>query len=166
MLQAGYRYALALCHHRADAEDLVQGAWLRLREAGRADGAGVPLLFTAIRNLFKDRRRREKLVAFEPLDDAPEVADNGADAAAGVLAARDLEAPLAALCVAEREALFLLVVEGYTAREAAELTGRPRGTVSSLAHRAKEKLRRALADGAEAGNNAADKEGRCRISTN
>ena len=30
LVQAGYRYALALTHHHYDAEDLVQQAWLKL----------------------------------------------------------------------------------------------------------------------------------------
>lgn len=42
----------------------------------------------------------------------------------------------------EREALFLTAVEGYTAQEIADLTHQPRGTVLSLVHRAKQKIRR------------------------
>lgn len=147
LLQAGYRYALSLCGRPEDAEDLVQDAWYRLHRNGLGV-AGKSLLFAAVRNLFIDGRRRDRVVAFEPLDDAPEPAADGADVHAGVLAACDLAAPLAALRAEEREVLFLHVVEGYTAREVAALTGRPRGTVLSLVHRAKGKLRRALTDGA------------------
>ena len=42
--------------------------------------------------------------------------------------------------------IVLSVVEGYTAREIAELLGVPRGTVLSLMHRARGKLRRWLRD--------------------
>jgi len=44
----------------------------------------------------------------------------------------------------EREALLLADVEGYTAQEIAELTGHPRGTILSLIHRSRGKLRRQL----------------------
>ena len=82
-----------------------------------------------------------------------EPADSGASLD-GVLAAADLEKPLSRLREEEREALFLNVVEGYTAQEIAKLTDRPRNTVLSLIHRARFKLRREVAsdaaDGAQA----------------
>jgi RNA polymerase sigma-70 factor (ECF subfamily) len=150
LLQAGFRYALSLRPAWHDAEDLVQEAWYRLHR--RFGGvAGKPLLFTAIRNIHVDRARRDRLVLFEPLDDLRSVPGENPDVAERAVAARDLEAPLAALRAEEREALFLNVVEGYSAAEIAALTGRPRGTVLSLVHRAREKLRRALSADAEPG---------------
>jgi len=148
LLQAGFCYGLALTASRPDAEDLVQEAWYRLcRRHGRVKNRS--LLFVAIRNLYIDRMRRHALVVFESLDVANEAADDRLDVFAGVIAARDLEVPLAALRSEEREALFLAVVEGHTAAEIAALTGRSRGTVLSLIYRARAKLRRALAgDGA------------------
>ena len=46
----------------------------------------------------------------------------------------------------EREVLFLAAVEGYTAREIAAATERPRGTVTSLIYRARRKLLRSLSE--------------------
>lgn len=143
LLQAGFRYALSLRAGRQDAEDLVQEAWFRLHRHGGRVGS-KSLLFTAIRNLHIDRHRRDRLVVFEPLDDADDAVDDGAEAIDARLVARDLEAPLASLRPEEREALFLMVVEGYSAQEVADFTGRARGTVLSLIYRAKQKLRRAL----------------------
>ena len=85
-----------------------------------------------------------------------EPADEAADPIAARLAARDLEAPLAGLDQRSRtrQALFLNVVEGYTAREIGAFTGRPRGTALSLIlYRAKRKLRGAIE--AQAGGDAA-----------
>src|SRR3954468_13245730 len=66
-VQSGYRYALALTHHSADAEDLVQEAWLNLcRRYSRVESNA--LLFTAVRNLFVDQCRRKKIVQFDSLD--------------------------------------------------------------------------------------------------
>lgn len=144
LLQAGYRYALSLRGDPHDAEDLVQEAWYRLvRRAGRVDGKA--LLFVTIRHAFIDRYRRDRLVMIEPLDGVQEpTAEDGEAILDARLTARDLEAPLATLRAEEREALFLTIVEGYTAQEVGALTGRPRGTVLSLIHRAKRKLRNEL----------------------
>src|SRR5271156_4822901 len=67
LLQAGYRYALALTHHPEDAEDLAQEAWLNLsRRYGRVESRAI--LFTTVRNLFIDQCRRRKVVQFESMD--------------------------------------------------------------------------------------------------
>jgi len=68
LLQSGYRFAYSLTHHREDAEDLVQRAWVRLqRRYAGCDSA--PLMFRAVRNLFYDDCRRAKIVPFTRLDD-------------------------------------------------------------------------------------------------
>ena len=41
----------------------------------------------------------------------------------------------------EREALYLNIVEGYTAKEIGRMTRESRGTILSRIHRAREKLR-------------------------
>ena len=56
----------------------------------------------------------------------------------------DLDELLAFLRPEEREALYMNAVEGYSAREIAELTDRPRNTVLSLIHRGKKKFRDAI----------------------
>ena len=144
LLQAGFRYALSLRAGYQDAEDLVQEAWYRLhRHDGRVGSKS--LLFTTIRNIHIDRYRRGRLVVFESLDEAGDTVDESASELDARLTARDLEAPLGSLRSEEREALFLMLVEGHTAQQVADFTGRSRGTVLSLVHRAKQKLRRALA---------------------
>jgi RNA polymerase sigma-70 factor (ECF subfamily) len=135
LLQAAYRYALSLTHREADAEDLVQEAWLRLYQqyGGQMERAR---LFAAVRNLFVDQSRRHQLVVFEPYEEG----QVGVDDVGDVVTAEDLEPALAALRPEEREAIFLSCVEGYTAREIAEFSGRPRGTVLSLINRGKRKM--------------------------
>jgi RNA polymerase sigma-70 factor (ECF subfamily) len=138
LVQGGYRYALALTHRVHEAEDLVHDAWLGLcRRYGKVDSPA--LLIRAIRNRFIDRCRRARVVAFEPLDATeadPPAAPVGALGLSG-----DVEAMLAQLRPAEREAIFLHHVEGFTAEEIATLTAQPRGTVLSLLSRAFVKLR-------------------------
>ena len=144
LLQSGFRFALSLTHHAHDAEDLTQQSWLNLaRRHGRVRDKS--LLFRAIRNLFYDHYRRGKIVVFEPLEEehVELAADDGNESAP---AKGDLDVLLAGLRAAEREALFLNCVEGYTAEEIGRLTGQPRGTVLSLLSRAKRKLRRIAAE--------------------
>ena len=138
LVQAGYRYALSIARHHQDAEDLVQQAWMKLSRAyGKVEG--TPVLFRAIRNLFYDQKRRSKIVQFEPLDSHPE---NGRSESKGV--SMDMELLMSRLRPEESEALYLNVVEGYTASEISEQTGSPRGTILSHIHRARQKLAKAL----------------------
>lgn len=144
LVQAGFRYALALRHQRQDAEDLVQEACMRLYQRFGCL-PDRPLLFTTIRNIHIDQYRREKLVLFEPLPDLDIGPGASADPALEAdLTVAALEAPLARLRLEEREALYLSAVEEYTASEIAQLTQRSRGTILSLIHRARQKLRQAL----------------------
>jgi len=146
LVQAGYRYALSIVHHHEDAEDLVQQAWMKLQRAYGGVG-GVPVLFRTIRNLFYDMKRRSKIVQFEPLDSAPEPVRREAS---GV--SLDMEEVMSRLRTEEREALYLNVVEGFTAGEIAEKTGSPRGTILSYIRRARQKLTRALGSELRDGN--------------
>lgn len=141
LLQAGYRYALSLTHHRQNAEDLIQDAWLKL--CRRYGGVGSQAaLFTTIRHLYIDQCRRAHVIAFEVLDNDAHESPTVPQILPGTT--QDLQMLLGALRPAEREAIFLHHVHGHTAEEIAVLTAQPRGTVLSLLHRALEKLRRAV----------------------
>jgi RNA polymerase sigma-70 factor (ECF subfamily) len=141
LLQSGFRYAYSLCNDYHDAEDYVQQAWFKLhRKYGKVETKA--LLFKTIRNLRMDRLRRDKIVSFEPME------EREFDSHAEVRASKeDVKAILGQLRKAEREALYLNVVEGYTAQEISEMTGSPRGSVLSLIHRAKKKLHGGLLKG-------------------
>lgn len=151
ILNAGYRYALSLSANRQDAEDLVHDAWIRLdkRYGGRPD---KPLLFRTIRNLYIDQYRRQQKIRFSEYDESmsnPALTGDQRGAqesgyASAYMAAEEMQLLLDQLRDVEREALFLSVVEGYTADEVAQMTSSTRGTVLSLMHRAKGKLRQWL----------------------
>ena len=146
LLHQGFRYALSLTHDRAWAEDLLQDGWVAVLKAG---GPAVKAyLFPAIRTRFLNQLRRERVAPMVSLEGAVE--DGALEPLARESETRapadriDLERALASLHPEEREALYLNVVEGATALEIAELTGRPRGTILSLIFRARKKLRRFL----------------------
>ncbi|HHJ80679.1 MAG TPA: RNA polymerase sigma factor [Candidatus Tenderia electrophaga] len=143
LLQSGFRYALSLSHDKHQAEDLLQDAWLAVMQAGGP--LSRTYLFSAIRSRFLNANRREKLVLLVSMDDAAELEQGDEfelDSMPLNLNEEHLHAALADLRSVEREVLFLMVVEGYTAQEVADLTARPRGTVLSLLHRGKAKIRR------------------------
>lgn len=137
LLQHGYRYALSITHNTTRAEDLLQDAWVAILQA---DG---PLeksyLFSAIRSRFINASKRDRLVPMVPLDtDKMENQEDDVYIAADNDALAD---SLATLRPVEREAIYLSAVEGYTAEEIANHTNQPRGTILSLIHRSKKKLR-------------------------
>ena len=141
LLQAGFSYALSLTHHRQNAEDLIQEAWLKLnRRYGVVTSQAA--LFTTVRNLFIDSCRRQRVIAFESLEQGVRCGSTPQRILPGTQP--DLEMLLATLRPSEREAIFLHHVHGHTAGEIAVLTDQPRGTVLSLLHRAFEKLRRTV----------------------
>lgn len=150
LMHRGYRYAFSLTHDQTMAEDILQDACVRLVKSDGPWHSGY--LFATIRNRFIDLFRRENLVEMRSVE---EITERGED---GILGHEDiavadsgiLERALDRLRPEEREAIYLAAVEGYTAKEIGELTGKPRGSVLSLIHRGKEKLRRLLAaDGSE-----------------
>lgn len=159
LLQTGFRYAMSLCGNPADAEDLVHEAWIRCRMKLSED---VPKRYflRVIRNHFIDLRRREQVVRFEAEDKAPEQSDE-LDLLEAAIIRHDLKGPMRTLSPKEREALYLNVVEGYTALEIALMTGSKRGTVLSHLHRARTKLKAVLAveDDATPEDNKASQRG-------
>jgi len=140
LLQAGYRYALSLSQNSATAEDLLQDAWVAVLKAKGPSTKAY--LFSAIRSRFLNLYKREQLLSIVPLEDehhneVPEV-----DHFSENFDIEIVEDALNTLRSTEREALFLNAVEGYTAQEVADLTLQPRGSVLSLIHRAKTKIKR------------------------
>lgn len=146
LVQAGYRYAYALQNDRGEAQGLVHDAWLRASQSsgGTPDKA---LLFRCVRNIHIDQYRRTQNVRFTSVDDLGRDAGDqtGVFDVAEVPDAQ-LQRALSTLRESEREVLFLFIVEGYTAVEIAELTNSTRGTVLSLIHRARLKLRNLMED--------------------
>ena len=145
LLNRAYRYALSLTHDEDEARDLVQDASLSVARRGGPWHAGYVL--TAVRNRFLDLRRRPAIFDRDADETALGDPDNGsAPDSVAPFAADALQGALGHLREDEREVLFLHAVEGLTASEIGALTERPRGTVLSLLHRTKKKLRARLGE--------------------
>jgi len=141
ILNSGYRYALSLCANRADAEDIVHDAWIRLdKRYGKKPEKS--LLYTTVRNLYIDRYRRAQKIRFSEFEEQTYVPEGGSFDA---ITSEEMNGFLKQLRDVEREAMYLSVVEGYTADEIAKMTSTARGTVLSLIHRSKIKLRTMMA---------------------
>lgn len=144
LIHGGYRYAMALCHDPHLASDLVQDAWLACLRAGATPN--VSYFQRAVRSRFIDHCRRPHL----RLDDEAVTLAAAAETEDPIqdwpqeIQSQDLTDCLQHLRDSEREALFLMVVEGHSAQQAAEIMDCARGTVLSLVHRSKAKLREAL----------------------
>lgn len=133
------RYARALTRNVELADDLVQDTLVRaLRSEHLFHGGDIrSWLYTILTNLNRNRlralARRPALQAIDD-NDAPETA--GPEAGA-----RDIERALASLVEDQRTALLLVVLEGLTYREVAEVQGVPIGTVMSRLARARMQIK-------------------------
>ena len=129
------RYARALTRNAETADDLVQDTLVRaLRSEHLFHGGDMrSWLYTILTNLNRNRLRSlARRPAMTPLneDDAP-------DASGPEAGRRDIERALALLAEEQRAALLLVVLEGLTYREVAEVQGVPIGTVMSRLARAR-----------------------------
>ena len=133
------RYARALTRNAELADDLVQDTLVRaLRSEHLFHGGDIrSWLYTILTNLNRNRlrslARRPAMQSIED-NDAPDM--TGPEAGA-----RDIERALASLAEDQRAALLLVVLEGLTYREVAEVQGVPIGTVMSRLARARMQIR-------------------------
>jgi RNA polymerase sigma-70 factor (ECF subfamily) len=136
------RYARALTHDADVADDLVQDTLVRaLRSEHLFDGEQLrSWLYTILTNLNRNRLRS---LARRPT--ITTIGDNDAPDASGPEAGgRDIERALATLVDEQRTALLLVVLEGLSYREVAEVQGVPIGTVMSRVARARLQIRACL----------------------
>ena len=138
------RYARALTRDGDIADDLVQDTLVRaLRSEHLFHGGDIrSWLYTILTNLNRNRLRSlSRRPAHMPMEenDAPDMA--GPEAGG-----RDVERALATLVEDQRAALLLVVLEGLSYREVAEVQGVPIGTVMSRLARARAHIK-AFLDG-------------------
>lgn len=142
MIPALRRYARALTRDTDIADDLVQDTLVRaLRSERLFHGGDIrSWLYTILTNLNRNRRRSlARRPAFSPLKDDDEPGANGTEAEG-----RDIERALAGLVEEQRSALLLVMLEGLTYREVAEIQGVPIGTVMSRLARARAHIKASI----------------------
>lgn len=163
-LNAAYGLARWIMHHREEAEDAVQEAYLRaLEHFPRYQGRGEKAwLLTIVRNVcltrLKRSRQSAKVVRIEDVlaqierPGAASAGDAGAnepEAAAIAKADRaEVHRALSRLPASFREVLVLREFEELSYQEIADVAGIPIGTVMSRLARARAMLRSLLIDAA------------------
>lgn len=146
-------HALArrLAPNPADVSDIVQETYLRAYAAWPLRGPDDPAawLATICLNVGRDalRRHARDRAAIEdaPIPDLVSSADTAQLALDGLSTAR-VHAALLDLPEAQRIAVTLMDVCGFTAKQVAAIIGAPRGTVLARAHRGRKLLALSLID--------------------
>src|SRR5262245_62269405 len=133
------RYARALTRDAEVADNLVQDTLVRaLRSEHLFHGGELrSWLYTILTNLNRNRLRSlARRPAVQAIDD-----NDAPDMAGPEAGARDIERALASLVEDQRTALLLVVLEGLSYREVAEVQGVPIGTVMSRLARARVQIK-------------------------
>ena len=139
------RYARALTRDADTADDLVQDTLVRaLRSEHLFQGDEVrSWLYTILTNLNRNRLRSlARRPVLSPIED-----NDAPDLAGPEAGGRDIERALALLVEEQRTALLLVVLEGLSYREVAEVQGVPIGTVMSRLVRARVQIKTYLEGG-------------------
>jgi RNA polymerase sigma-70 factor (ECF subfamily) len=137
------RYARALTRDAETADDIVQDTLVRaLRSEHLFIGGDTRAwLYTILTNLNRNRLRAlSRRPTLKPID------DNDAVTSGSESGSRDIARALDELAEDQRAALLLVVLEGLTYREVAEIQGVPIGTVMSRLARARAQVK-AFLDG-------------------
>lgn len=152
-----YRFARRLCRHREDAEDVLQESLLAAaRGLPRFRGASSlgTWLYTIARSFCIKKRRKSVFAPTEvSLDTEASAAARGVadparrpdDALEASRLDTALERAIAALDRPYREVVLLRDVEGLSAAEVARVTGLSVAAVKTRLHRARGRIRDALA---------------------
>ena len=155
-MQAAYNLALWLVRQPAEAEDIVQTAYLRAFEAfDQFSGqSAAPWLMTIVRNtaytLLSKNKRNNNLVSFDDVVHQQAGKDKGSfDLTPEENWTKNANKTQVSKCLDRlkldyREALFLRDIEGYSYKEIADITQVPKGTVMSRLSRAREQLQKMM----------------------
>ena len=137
------RFATGLCGHPVDGDDLCQMTIERAlsrrdqwREGTRLDS----WMYRIMRNLWIDECRARTRWGETFVDEELGASVGQAGGQEAVLGLRDLDVALARLPEEQREAVLLVMVEGYAYKEAAEIVGCPVGTLNSRLVRGRDAL--------------------------
>ena len=149
------RFAVALTGSVADGDDLVQDTIERALRGLHQWEPGTRLdnwMFRIARNRFIDARRadaRGRMVVMDAPEEAANVAIDGERAMQSHFALHSVSNAIKALPADQREVVALVLIDGLSYREAADILNIPIGTLTSRISRARETL--ALAIGGDNG---------------
>jgi RNA polymerase sigma-70 factor (ECF subfamily) len=145
------RFARSLTHDATDADDLCQMTIERALKSWQQWQGGTRLdawVYRIMRNIWIDegRAHTRRRQTFAPEADGLDVGDDGAAVIEAHAELGNIERAMARLPADQREAVMLVLVEGFAYREAAEVVGCPIGTLTSRLVRGREALLRELGE--------------------
>jgi len=156
-LDGAYNLALWLVRDPAEAEDIVQTAYMRAFEhfhtftGGNAAGWIMTIVRNTAYNWLSKQKRSSNLISFDEVLHSSEQHSqslsrrmNPEEIVSINASSSNLMQQMERLPVEFREALFLREIEGYSYKEIAEITQVPKGTVMSRLSRAREQLQSLL----------------------
>ena len=144
------RFAAGLARDPADGDDLCQATVLRALDRREQWQPGTRLdswMMTMMRNIWIDeqRARSRRSETFVDEEAGLGVGEGGGQEAAVELSV--IDRALRTLPDEQREAVLLVMVEGYSYKEAAGIVGCPVGTLNSRLVRGRDALLSILGDG-------------------
>ncbi|MBH0112066.1 RNA polymerase sigma factor [Novosphingobium sp. YJ-S2-02] len=147
------RFARGLTQDAADADDLCQQTVERALKARHQWQEGTRLdawVYRIMRNQWIDevRARSRRSQTFTHEDEGLNVGNTGHEDAENLVELGNVERALALLPAEQREAVVLVLVEGFAYKEAAEILGVPQGTLTSRLGRGREALMKQLGEAA------------------
>ncbi|RWR02147.1 RNA polymerase subunit sigma-24 [[Pantoea] beijingensis] len=145
-----WRYAMVLSHKRDIADDLVQMTCVRAIEKSAQFMAGSHLdrwLFSILHSIWINHVRSQHFMQQQRIDDVELSPDEtGHHDETDHLWARQIMLRVNRLPEAQRNAVFLVYVEGFTYQEAADTLSVPIGTIMSRLANARRTLAKDVAD--------------------
>lgn len=145
------RFARGLAHDGADGDDLCQMTIERALKSAHLWQAGTRLdawVYRIMRNIWIDegRARSRRGQTFVPEEAGVDIGDAGDAAVEAAVELGQVDRAMRRLPEEQREAVMLVLVEGFGYKEAAEIIGCPIGTLTSRLVRGREALRRDLGE--------------------
>lgn len=147
------RFAMSLSRSEADGDDLCQATIERALKARGSWQQGTRLdswTMTIMRNIWIDevRARTRRAETFVPAEAGDSVGDAGHRRMEAAVELDRVDRALATLPDEQREAIALVLIEGFAYKEAAKILDIPMGTLSSRLVRGREALMQALGEAA------------------
>ena len=151
MLPRLRRFAIGLAGHPADGDDLCQVTIERAltRQEQFAEGTRLDSwMYRIMRNAWIDESRARSRRSETFVDEEAGLSVGGEGAQEAAVALGDVDRAMQRLPEEQREAVLLVMVEGYSYKEAAEIVGCPVGTLNSRLVRGRDALMELMEAGA------------------
>jgi len=137
-IQSLYQYALTLCQHKENAEDILHTSlekYFSSIEVGTVVSNPTAFIRTSIRNRFIDQYRQQQTRQLESFEEQADYDISPLDLESMQINRHALKEVWATLDSDEREALYYWAVLGMSTDEVCQELNIPRGTFLSRVHR-------------------------------